>query len=669
MPDPDLFHQPRERQPWTPATETRQPLIYLRNLWLLESLAPGVKPLREVPFRAGLNVVWADPRTEDARKGRTRVAGHAAGKTTLCRILRWLLGEGHFAPPELETRIAVDLKDGWAVLALELDGQPWLVGRPFFHKAQHAAAPGLTLEDLQRDGWPDGADAKAFLAELERLTVGRFEQKRFPGRDSDITWTQLLAWLARDQETALNDVALWRSAVKTPGERGPTAEERHLLLRLVLDMLGKPEMGELQKSDAWEKKRKTEKDSRDALVDRLGQACLHLAPLVPRDGEPLKGELLLGPARKAVNEKTAQLARMREALKTDDSITAERIYRQAHAALAEARRDVKAAERVREAKQEQFDRAANATLEAEKQIKQVALSPAPGFCCASPEEAATAECKAFRPQPLDFDLEAMLATFKAAHAGALTALQAAQEEVKEKTKALPVLEQNDKALAQKGAEARRARELQVANAARLAAELETQTPLAESAEKAHTALVACDAAVKSLSDDLTTSRGLRRTIRTETHLSERMAFGKCYEDVLAFLLGPDTGGAVEFGDEGELVLQAWSRAPMSSGAIDALEVVAFDLATMLWAVLGRGHHPRLLIHDSPKVADMSPALYEPLFDLAVQAERDAAGAPTFQYILTTTEPPPPNLKEGDEVILKLDASEAGGRLFKRDFKA
>ena len=124
---------------WKPGKGQTQPVIFLRKLVLLEELRPGsVKPpIREVPFRAGLNIVWADPKSAEAASGGVRVAGHSAGKTTLCRILRWLLGEAHFAPTKLESRIASDLKDGWAVLVLEIDSQPWLVGRRFFDKADH----------------------------------------------------------------------------------------------------------------------------------------------------------------------------------------------------------------------------------------------------------------------------------------------------------------------------------------------------------------------------------------------------------------------------------------------------------------------------------------------------------------------------------------------------
>jgi hypothetical protein len=128
---------------WMPGNGQSQPVIFLRKLVLLEELSPGAvkPPIREVPFRPGLNIVWADPKSAEAASGGVRVAGHSAGKTTLCRILRWLLGEAHFAPPKLESRIASDLKDGWAVLSLEIDGLPGSPGGASSTKPTTAPCP------------------------------------------------------------------------------------------------------------------------------------------------------------------------------------------------------------------------------------------------------------------------------------------------------------------------------------------------------------------------------------------------------------------------------------------------------------------------------------------------------------------------------------------------
>ena len=89
---------------------------------------------------------------------------------------------------------------------------------------------------------------------------------------------------------------------------------------------------------------------------------------------------------------------------------------------------------------------------------------------------------------------------------------------------------------------------------------------------------------------------------------------------------------------------------------------------MLWSASGKSHHPRLLIHDSPRVADMSPVPYSAIFDLVAAAEGDGQGAVNFQYIITTTESPPEDLHD-KHLVLTLDASREDGLLFRRDFTA
>ena len=42
------------------------------------------------------------------------------------------------------------------------------------------------------------------------------------------------------------------------------------------------------------------------------------------------------------------------------------------------------------------------------------------------------------------------------------------------------------------------------------------------------------------------------------------------------------------------------------------------------------------------------------------------GRPNFQYIITTTEPPPEHLKTSGHIILPLDASTKEGQLFMED---
>jgi hypothetical protein len=654
---------------WKPGNGRGQPVIFLRKLVLLEELRPGaVKPIREVPFRAGLNIIWADPKSAVAASGGVRVAGHSAGKTTLCRILRWLLGEGHFAPPKLESRIASDLKDGWAVLALEIDSQPWLVGRRFFDKADHCAVPGMTLEELYANGWPEGVNARGFLSALQAATVGKLVCKRLPARKEDIPWTYLLGWLARDQETSLLDVVAWRSSSKTPGERGPTDAERHLIMRMILEMLSEPEGRELEAYANDKTKRADEKTAKVALQDRFEQACQRLSTIVPGEGTPVAGELLLPPARKIVQDKLAQLERLNEALKENLLTLAEQNHRQALTALITARRGLTAAEKDVKRSEDDYNDKEKLRISAEKEITQAALKCPPNRCGATRDEAEASGCTAFKETPESFELAALLQKFSQMRDTALERYQQAKTEAVEARLSIPDLERNERALSEHLETQKTEREKLVAEAARLSSLTESEKTLLDEAESALNVMEACETKIKGYRDNMSDSRA-RQSEMLASHLPVRLQFSKCFEEVLCFLLGPETSGHIEFSDEAAIAPIAESREPMSSGAIDALTVVALDLAAMLWSVTGHGQHPRLVIHDSPKVADMAPALYAPIFDLVAQAEADADGSPTFQYILTTTEPPPKDYLDTERVVLKLDASQSSGRLFKRDFKA
>jgi hypothetical protein len=99
-----------------------------------------------------------------------------------------------------------------------------------------------------------------------------------------------------------------------------------------------------------------------------------------------------------------------------------------------------------------------------------------------------------------------------------------------------------------------------------------------------------------------------------------------------------------------------------------LKILIFDLAALISSVEGRGFHPRFLIHDGPREADMAADLYQKIFLLAHELElASTISTPSFQYIVTTTEPPPVDLQDSKSRLDPiLDASTKGGRLFKED---
>jgi hypothetical protein len=98
-----------------------------------------------------------------------------------------------------------------------------------------------------------------------------------------------------------------------------------------------------------------------------------------------------------------------------------------------------------------------------------------------------------------------------------------------------------------------------------------------------------------------------------------------------------------------------------------IKLLAFDLAALKLGLDGWGQFPGLLVHDGPREADMDGRIYERIFLYARLLEEKSEGAPAFQYVITTTAPPPAELQKSPWLLDPLlDASKPEGRLLKMD---
>jgi len=100
-------------------------------------------------------------------------------------------------------------------------------------------------------------------------------------------------------------------------------------------------------------------------------------------------------------------------------------------------------------------------------------------------------------------------------------------------------------------------------------------------------------------------------------------------------------------------------------AMESLKAVAFDVAAMLMSIGGRTSLPALLIHDSPREADLGLSHYHRMFRLMAKLDTLGAAVP-FQYIVTTTTDPPDEMIENGAAVLRLQGLEPSERLLHRD---
>lgn len=135
---------------------------------------------------------------------------------------------------------------------------------------------------------------------------------------------------------------------------------------------------------------------------------------------------------------------------------------------------------------------------------------------------------------------------------------------------------------------------------------------------------------------------------------------------MAAWLPEGVAGAIKLDGNGLKVDAEFSgRGEVSTAALDSLKIVAFDLAALHMAIEEKADLPAFLVHDSPREADLDGQLYAGLFKLVHQWE-ETAGKPAFQYVVTTTTAPPPELQGESYVRLEMSSTPAEKRLFAMD---
>ena len=219
----------------TPA-KRREPRLWVKELAVYREWHPEALQ-RRIELRQGLNIIWAEPSEQGA-------GGHAAGKTTFCRFLRYLLGDANYGSEPFRDAFRVKFPNAWIVGEVHLDGEPWIVARfAGITGNPHWSARGFTIERLF-DESVDHQTHADFVRALHRAFVAPLPVEVLPGSGKKVEWPHVLAWLSRDQEARYDHVLDWRSQYSGSGGLGDIHHaDRTLLVR---SMLGLTQLGELE---------------------------------------------------------------------------------------------------------------------------------------------------------------------------------------------------------------------------------------------------------------------------------------------------------------------------------------------------------------------------------------------------------------------------------------
>lgn len=652
-----------------------EPVVWVSRLSILRELRPDAV-VREIRLRRGLNILWARPSEAlEPRLNEGGLSGHTAGKTTFCRFLRYLLGEQRFAVPRVQDRIRTGpLAGGWVVGEVFVNGDLWVVGRPFALHVHPFAARGLSLEEAIAKG----GGFQDFLDALSAATVDVLPARLLPGTARPIDWPLLLTWLTRDQEARFAGVEEWRSPRSESDSPSPPLIDRSTVVRAVLDVVSD---GEAQLQRTWEEldRAKDEIDRAATVADVRGaDRRRRLAEKLSISAAVLEdGALFVQAAAAEVEQRRREVAASR----------AKGIELAAEASAAETAKD----EAAREHAELTGQMKALATLRGGWARKAVPLpvfeSVAPSFDRGAEAPAATlapaAPGRCNVPMAIARERGCPLAIEAPRRVEALAEIDTVEDNLYSGEgdgegepgdgatpdvaapaaleRAAELLRERRAAFTEIGA---RLADLRAHTASKEAALREAEELLAEAraAEREATRVEERRRDRAARMSDVSEKRAsLRRA-----HAESRDLLSARFDAVLRALLGDQIRGRVDVTRDG-LEPVALAQGDRESAALDTIKVLAFDLAALSLGFEGHGHFPGFLVHDGPREADMDQVIYDRVFLYAQQMEEAflQIGSIGFQYIVTTTTPPPERLRRAPWLLDPvLDASIEEGRLLR-----
>jgi len=649
-----------------PTADRKEPVVWLRELVVLRDLQPGEENIvRRVRLQPGLNILWAKPRTQAAplKLREAGLSGHASGKTTFCRLIRHVLGEPNFANEDLRQRIREKLHGGWVVGEVMLAGQPWLVCRPFTVGAHPFVVRNVEIGRLFDTGLErEGLDA--LMSAVNAAVVGPSPVKTFASSSAAVDWDHLLPWLARDQESRFAALTDFRHPSSNSESPDLDVEDRHFLFRAILGLIDLGEQAELERNKTLVVARQAAEKGAPLLRHQANVAYERLRTALPQIEADLAGELFLDAVPRALGEEITSLDRQIHGLRESPQVREWKRKLQEtsqRTALARSRRDeIKGSIELRERELRAF-RGEITQKELDDWI--TSKGPPDGYCSQPMSRAIAHGCPlaAGRTLPIETEaavlkienqadeLEQLLARLR----GDLARQQAILDERGQQQREAETTLESAEALSN-----RQRDELIEARA-----DLRNKVNLAIQVRQDFQQAAKLEASLSELDNRMRESRELQAKLR-EAQIRAMADLSMLYDWIIKDVLGADVEAKVEFHGR-QLGLKVNHRGDLSSAAIDTVKILAFDLAALVSSAEGKGWHPRLLIHDSPREADMSADIYGRFFLFVRQLEA-AFGAKSqcnFQYIVTTTEPPPEALQTAPWLIEPvLDASQAAGRI-------
>jgi hypothetical protein len=643
------------------------PLIWVKQVVLFRSISP-VDEIRTINFAPGLNVIQgkSDDSAQDFE------SGHGNGKTTLCRLIRYCLGEKTFGQQHVVAEVKHCFPNGYVGAVIVVDGEEWAVLRTLANHRKEYAKQGVLPVDLaSADDRPPYSE---FLKRIQEVGLSRLQHREVLSGGEAIQWPHVLAICSRDQESRYDRFWNVRPARSDSGLPKFTKGDVSLCVRAMLGILDIREPQILKRLDVLAAELK---ELRDKIEKKVAEPTFHITQLRTR----------LLHEYGVVQADTASLI--------DGELFS--ISQVRDARLSVLQDEAKANERQIDDLDTQINGATARLNELhELQEQRVVAKEVTATGSTVLEQSASPESQ--RQSILE-------KKFKSCPTGELVENC---EMVKQK-----LAELDDRIASKKPADAQRQTLRTVQNRDQV------ETGLGEHASRQDGALEQIRARLKQLNAEKNDLLDRRRAIiellrviplvtndlmkwhrveqgeepnqeltalRTEEQqkveeieqlkqeLSELLAtqndrikqFQQRFHGIVQRAINTKFKGVVGVGKE-EVAFRISRERSLAGEAYETLAVLLADLAILMESSSGTVCHPGLLIHDSPREADLNVRLYERVLETAFSLMPDEHGNLPYQYLVTTTTPPSLSLLQ--HAVMTLELSSGDGFLFKQQLEA
>lgn len=651
------------------ASKRSKPPVWIRELALFESLDP-LTPIREpIRFHTGLNIIWG---VENEANDEQFEPGHGVGKTTLCRMIRYCLGEPTYGQSRAAKEILNTFPNGYVGAEVYIQGHRWAVLRPFNKNRAHRAQADATINELLANP-PHRESFRGYLSQLASTCVSGLRTDGVLTGGASIDWFHLLALCSRDQEARYQSLWQWRSPRSDSVPRNIQKDDAHLTLRSVLGLLPDEETALQKKLATYDRDlAHVEKD----IAERIREPeywTRHYRQNLERDFEIkdatsaslLDANDLFGLSKiveKAIATLNGQQTRRQAKLKElDRMIGLTAVSLQEPAELNEQQR---VAATVTDSGSDTLAQ----TLEELRQVRQLILDAEHSSCrygqvligCCNHAQQHRVELDQLikeRSQAVPGTvaerdrISTKLREFAHRKNHLIETLRTKLEELQEQRRSIELEQQSTHQAINQITRA-------IAELLRWEALRTGKEPDSELAQ------------LQKRKKQLETSRTTAKAQLTALLMSQDESLTKLrtvYEALVRNTLSTEFNGRVLLTSEG-LEFRVFRGENLSGEAFETLSILLADIAVLLMGSLGAASHPGILIHDSPREADLGSHIYRRLLlSIATVADELAVDRTVpFQQIVTTTTPPPPTLKkEATSLVL----GSKNGQLFRRQLHA